>query len=99
MTTIVQFDYSELQTVVKNCLVDAIQEIRSIPTREEVADRCMFPEACEILGISPSKLYKLSMNGEVPADKFGRRLVFSRKKLVEWMELNTFPKQSPVEVR
>jgi excisionase family DNA binding protein len=98
MTTIVQFDYSELQTVVKNCLRDAIEEIRTIPTQEEISDRCSLPEACELTGVSPSKMYKLSMTGEVPVDKFGRKLVFSRRKLIDWLEENTFPKQSPAEV-
>ena len=89
MVQIVQFDYAELQIVVKNCLIDAIQEIRSIPTPEEISDRCTLPEACEITGLSRSLIYKLSMDGEIPRLKYGRRLVFSRKALNEWVTART----------
>lgn len=89
MVQIVQFNYEELQIVVKNCLIDAIQEIRSIPTPEEISDRCTLPEACEITGLSRSLLYKLSMDGEIPRLKYGRRLIFSRKALNEWVQART----------
>jgi len=95
MTQIVQFDYEELQIVIKNCLRDAIDEIKNIPTAEELQDRCTLPEACEITGLSRSLIYKMSMDGTIPKEKYGKRLVFSRKALTEWMQDRTVSTASP----
>jgi excisionase family DNA binding protein len=42
------------------------------------------PEAIKFLGISESKLYKLTSKCKIPFRKKGR-LYFSRKELVEWV--------------
>jgi len=98
MVQIVQFDYEDLRTVVRNELIDAIHEIRSIPTPAEIEDRCDLKEACEITGCSESKMYKLSMDRKVPVKRFGRKLIFSRKALRDWMEANTVTKTPADEV-
>jgi excisionase family DNA binding protein len=89
MTSIVQLNYEDLQTAIKDCLRDAIAEIKAIPDPPKLPDRCTLPEACEITGLSKSLLYKLSMDGDIPKQKYGRRLVFSRKALNEWVQVRT----------
>lgn len=98
MTQIVQFDYEELQIVIKNCLRDAIDEIKSIPTAEELSDRCNLPETCELTNQSKSQVYKLTMLNEIPFQKYGKRLVFSRKSLLAWMEKRTISAPSAGDV-
>jgi hypothetical protein len=49
-------------------------------------------QARELLGspgkpLSKSKLYKLSHERLIPFKKFGSRLVFSRKELIEWKNI------------
>lgn len=39
--------------------------------------------------ISKSKLYKLSSERKIPCKKFGNKLIFSRKELLDWMQSNT----------
>jgi len=88
--TIIQLSYEELTTAVRNCLIEAINEIKSLPTPEEIDDRCLLPEACQITGLSRSAIYKLSMLDQIPRQRYGgRRLVFSRKELKEWMAART----------
>ncbi len=89
MTNIVQLDFNELQAAIKDCLRDAITEIKAIPDPPKLPDRCTLPEAAEITGLSRSMLYKLSMDGEIPRQKYGKRLVFSRKALDQWMTART----------
>lgn len=39
---------------------------------------------------SKAKLYKLTSSKKIPFRKFGLRLVFSRKALLQWAQSNTF---------
>jgi excisionase family DNA binding protein len=96
MVEIVQFNYEELTNLVRNCLKEAIFEIRSLPSPEEINDRILFPEACKITDLSESAMRKLCMDNKIPFEKYGsRRLVFSRKRLKEWMKDRTVPASDP----
>jgi excisionase family DNA binding protein len=98
MTQIVQLNYEDLQTAIKDCLRDAIAEIKAIPEPEKPADRMTLPEACDLTGLSRSLLYKMSMDGTIPRQKYGKRLVFSRESLNEWMQVRTVSMASPESV-
>ncbi|MCK9282316.1 MAG: helix-turn-helix domain-containing protein [Melioribacteraceae bacterium] len=63
--------------------------IHRVEPKEPPQDRISLDEACLITGSSKSQVYKLSMLNEIPHQKFGKRLVFSRKSLNEWMEKRT----------
>lgn len=56
---------------------------------EPLPDRISLHECSLITGSSKSKLYKQTMLNEIPFAKYGRRLIFSRKAIIEWMEKNT----------
>jgi excisionase family DNA binding protein len=89
MTTILQMTQEDLRAEIKNCLRESIEEIKNLPTPEPLPDRITLFEACELTGFSKSQIYKSTMLNEIPFQKFGKRLVFSRKGLTEWMERNT----------
>jgi excisionase family DNA binding protein len=44
------------------------------------------PEACKLLRISNSKLYKMTMMGTIPHRKFGRKNLFIPSELIEFVE-------------
>jgi predicted DNA-binding transcriptional regulator AlpA len=74
------------------CEVEA--RLHRVEHNEPPQDRVDFDEARIILGtkekpVSKSQLYKLSMQNKVPVKRFGKRLVFSRKELNDWMESRT----------
>jgi excisionase family DNA binding protein len=103
MTSIVQLNYDELQTAIKTCLKDAIEELKSIQTPAPLPDRISLDEACIELGTkekpaSKAQVYKLTMNNEIPFQKFGKRLVFSRKALREWKESRTVSPSKASEI-
>ncbi|MDP4207665.1 MAG: hypothetical protein Q8928_02510 [Bacteroidota bacterium] len=99
MTTIVQLDQNDLRAELKNCISEFLTEIKELPILPEQPDRINFPEALELFnsnGIPTSKswLYKKVMDSlqgkdNLPVKKFGRRLVFSRKELIAWLEAQT----------
>ena len=43
-------------------------------------------EAAELLGVSRWLLLQEIKRGDIPHKRIGRRLVFSRRRLLEWME-------------
>jgi excisionase family DNA binding protein len=98
MTNIVQLDYNDLQTAIKNCMRESIEEIKSIPSPAPLPDRMTLSEACELTNQSKSQLYKMTMLSEIPFQKYGKKLVFSRKKLLEWMESRTVSPLKDTEI-
>lgn len=103
MTNIVQLDYNDLQTAIKNCMRESIAEIKSIPSPAPLPDRIGLNEACIVLGskekpASNAQIYKLTMLNKIPFQKFGKRLVFSRKALQEWMESRTISTSKDSEI-
>ena len=98
MNNIVQLDFNDLQTAIKNCFRESIEEVKNLPIQPEKSDRCNFKEALEITGLKQSAIYKMTMRGEIPHQKFGKRLVFSRKDLDVWINKRTVRKQSYKEI-
>jgi excisionase family DNA binding protein len=93
MTTILQLSQEDLRAEIKSCLLETIEEIKSIPAPVQLPDRVELLEACEITKQSKSQVYKMTMLNEIPFQKYGKRLIFSRKALNEWMKNRT--KQAP----
>lgn len=103
MTTILQVNQDDLTTVIRNCLRESITEIKNLPVTEPLPDRIGLNEACIELGTkekpaSKAQVYKLTMLDEIPYRKFGKRLVFSRKELREWMERRTISTPSASDI-
>ena len=66
---------------------------------EPLQDRIGLEEAIEITGLKKATIYKLTMEGTIPHEKFRNgRLVFSRKELTTWTEQQTVRKQTPEEI-
>lgn len=98
MENIVQLNFNDLQSVIKECLRDAVDEIKAIPDPPKLSDRVSLPEACEITELSRSAMYKLCMGKEVPHEKYGKRLIFSRKALQEWIRDRTIRPASAKDI-
>ena len=77
------------------CEVEA--RIHSVEKAEPLQDRISLYEAIQITGLQKSAIYKMTMASIIPHEKFGKRLVFSRKELLSWVEERITRKQSPDE--
>jgi excisionase family DNA binding protein len=71
---------------IENLLLD-IKHPTKAP--EPLPDRITLQDACELTGQSKGQIYKMTMLGTIPCSHFGKRLIFSRKALTEWMEEKT----------
>ena len=95
MEILTSYSKSELEKIieqsVRRCLNDA-------PAPQPVIDAIGIDEAMELTNYSRATIYKLSFAGQIPCQKFGKRLVFSRQELMDWMTGRMVRKQSPVEV-
>ena len=78
------------------CAVEA--RLNRVEHQEPLPDRISLHEATLITGSSKSQIYKQTMNGDIPFQKFGKRLVFSRKELTEWVESRTISTPSAVDL-
>lgn len=98
MITILQLSQEELRTEIKNCLKESIEEIKKIPAPAPLPDRIGLDEACILTDQSKSQIYKMTMLNEIPFEKYGKRLIFSRKALHEWMKNRTKQAPTPDEI-
>lgn len=80
-------------------IADGVEaRLKGMEHKEPPQDRIDLPKAVELIGLKRSSIYKLTMTGAIPHEKYGKQLVFSRKELEAWMEDRTVRKQSPEEV-
>jgi len=88
MTTILQMSAEDLRAEIKKCFIESIEGINNPPT-PILSDRIDLSEACNITGLKKSTIYRLSMDNKIPFQKYGKRLVFSRKDLLKWIDNRT----------
>jgi len=82
-----------------NLIADEIEaRIKRTAISEPLSDRIDIKQAVNLIGLKQSAIYKMTMSGTIPHDKYGKRLVFSRRELEAWMEERTVRKQSPNEI-
>jgi excisionase family DNA binding protein len=89
MTQIIQLDREELQLTIETIVSDVIRKIESGKTPilpDRVTD---LNEVSQITGLRKSTIYKETAAGTMPVARFGKKLVFSRKQLLDWMESRT----------
>lgn len=81
----------QLSTLIQSAVKRALAPQTTPPAKP---DRCTLDEAVEITGFSKSKLYKLTSSNGIAFKRYGNRLIFSRKELLEWVEEQTVEKSS-----
>ena len=91
MEIITSITFDELSALVEKSVKRAITPPR-ITTPEP--DRIGIDEACKITGLKKATIYRKSFDGTIPCERFGKFLVFSRKKLTNWLQAETVEKLS-----
>ena len=65
------------------------QAIQSVMKPEPLPDRINIKEASKVTGLTLPTIYSKVHLGTIPFKKYGSKLVFSRKALLQWMEERT----------
>lgn len=100
MTVLNPFD------VILSELADIRSEVRKLRQPEppvKLPENLTVDQAIELLQdnglpITLATLYKKTHLGEIPASRIGKRLVFSRKKLLNWIESRRVEKVAPATI-
>jgi len=95
MTQIIQLDKYELKEIISEIVKEALNSLKTeskIQTEEDkITD---LDEVQKITGMKKSVIYKLTAANEIPVKRFGKKLVFSRKDLLEWVNSKTIKTES-----
>lgn len=89
MTQIVVTSPEELKAIIRDVLSE-----RTEPTAGVEPENISLNRAVELLNglgfpTSKAKIYKLTSTGSIPCHKYGSKLLFSRKELLQWVQGNT----------
>lgn len=96
MQTIYQIDKKDLQEVLSQIVLSTLADIPKAK-EEPRPDRITIDEAAELTGLKIPQIYKLTHRREIPFKKFGKRLVFSRREIQQWIDYRTqVPKPSNI---
>lgn len=94
MTTILQLSQEDLRAEIKSCLRESIEEIKSIPATVPLPDRINKEGVKQMTGKGDQWIYSKTMKvckDPLPFEKFGKTLVFSRKKIQKYIDDHTKP--------
>lgn len=100
MNPIIVTTPEELRAIVREA-VTALLPGKNEPAPQ--VDTISLNDALELLNrhgfpTSKAKMYKLTSTGEVPCRRYGNKLVFSRRELLQWAEDQTKPKHDRTAV-
>lgn len=75
---------------IESAVFNALSRFEKTPTQPlEQPDRINIEEVASITGLKKSNIYKHTCYQTIPFEKFAKRLVFSRKAILDWMQSNT----------
>ena len=100
MTAIIITEEARLRALIQEEVSRAIPQT---PKPKDEIDSITLEVAVTFLAengypISKAKMYKLTSANNIPYQKFGQKLVFSRKSLLAWAEANTKPKHDSLAI-
>lgn len=93
MEILTAFSRSEFETLITETVTKCLNQKTRIEKVEQ-PDEIDIAEAEIVTGLKRSTLYKGSWDGSVPCKKRGKKLIFSRKELSDWLESRTVAKKS-----
>ena len=85
---------------IESAVFNALSRFEKAPAQQvEQPDRINIEEVATITGLKKSNIYKHTCYKTIPFEKFAKRLVFSRKTILAWMQSNTVaPVNTSVEM-
>jgi predicted DNA-binding transcriptional regulator AlpA len=97
MEIVTSFSKPELEQLITDSVQKCLKNILK-PPQPEIPDLIDIDEAVKVTGYLKATIYKKSFLGEIPCSRRGKRLIFSRRQLLKWMESQTVPKPSPEDI-
>jgi excisionase family DNA binding protein len=80
---ITQLSRTELESIIQNNVTSAVSKVLgSIPQNDDLLS---FKDAAKFLNLAAPTLYRHTSKGTIPFLKRGKKILFSREKLIKWM--------------
>jgi excisionase family DNA binding protein len=95
MEVITSYNKSELEQIIFEAVQKAINN-NPIPQLPVPSDEMDFEGFLQLTGYRKPTGYKKVHEGSVPCYRRGKKLVFSRKEVLSWMESQTIRRISPM---
>ena len=96
MVNIIQLDKNELRAALSEMMREILVSLQKESKAPVLNDRITSIKDVEVLtGLKKSVIYKLTASRNIPHSRFGKKLVFSRKELLDWVESNTVNVPNP----
>ncbi|BAU54650.1 helix-turn-helix domain-containing protein [Mucilaginibacter gotjawali] len=76
----------ELSSLIKEAVQSVINNEQNQIAATDDEGFINFKQACEYLKLSRSTMYKLNMNNELPVHRKGKRLLFKKSELADWLK-------------
>ena len=90
----------ELKELVKASVKDAIQKAQSIWQRKEEADEILnADQAAKLLKIAKPTLYSKTSRNLLPYMKQGKKLIFKKSDLLEYLEKGRYLTNAQIEAK
>ena len=88
----------ELKELVKASVKDAIQKAQSIwQTSQEQDEILNANQAAKLLNIAKPTLYSKTSKQEIPFFKRGKKLLFRKSELIQWIENGKYRSQAELD--
>ena len=83
-----EFDVETLRPVIQQVVAETVAQLEAEQSKFNGRIAYTEAEAAALLGVQPHALRDLRRMGEIEASKIGRRIVYMRTDLVEFLESN-----------
>lgn len=85
-TILISMPVADLQTIIVDCVNTCLKSHLPENPAQEQDSLLNITQAAELLGLSVPTLYSKVSKREIPVNKQGNRLYFSRLELTEWIK-------------
>ena len=83
---LIQLTVNELKTLIENTITNKLDSIGDNQKNESEDEIIDVTQACNLLCYSRPTIYALVEKREIPYYKIGRKILFSKNELIEWLK-------------
>jgi hypothetical protein len=89
MQNIIQLSQEDLKFEIREAIREILLDLNTKQLEADQPQRGGIELAEQVLGRSPSWIYKATMQNRIPFKRFNNTLIFDRQELVDWMAERT----------
>ncbi|MGB0863165.1 MAG: helix-turn-helix domain-containing protein [Saprospiraceae bacterium] len=84
--TFITLSKNELQKLLDDQAINIVNQMKAMVIDSKRKQGLNVKEASELIGLKTPTIYQYASEGKIPHRRIGRRLIFNRTELIEWVE-------------